>query len=191
MPPPSPHEPANPQAADNHRWFTEQVYHHESPLRAWLRGRFPWVLDVDDVVQESFLRLWRRRQRTDVPPIQSPKALLFATARNMAIDQRRHQAVAKTDSVADLAPMPVLDNHAPIEQTIAAREELEFLAEAIRRLPDRCRQVLTLAKIYGMTEREVAEKLGVSESTVRTHVEKGLKDVAVYLRRRGVERKSR
>src|SRR3712207_7455445 len=50
-------------------------------LRAWLTNRFPSERDIDDIVQEAFVRILRARSRGDV---QSPKAFLFATARNLA-----------------------------------------------------------------------------------------------------------
>jgi RNA polymerase sigma-70 factor (ECF subfamily) len=71
---------------------------------------------------------------------------------------------------------------------VNARQELEFFAAALRNLPDRCRQVVTLTKIYGLTEREVAERLGVSENTVRTQVVRGMERCTNYLRERGVIR---
>lgn len=55
-------------------------------------------------------------------------------------------------------------------------------------LPTRCQQVLTLTKVYGMTEREVAERLGISEHTVRTHVVRGIERCADYFRERGITR---
>jgi RNA polymerase sigma-70 factor (ECF subfamily) len=46
---------------------------------------------------------------------------------------------------------------------VDAQQELEFFAEALRDLPARCRQIITLTKVYGLSEREVAERLGISE----------------------------
>ncbi|MGC4081704.1 MAG: RNA polymerase sigma factor [Vicinamibacterales bacterium] len=162
---------------------------HQSGLRSWLRHRFPWLLaDVDDIAQEAALRLWKRQQAQTAAPLKSPKALLYTIARNAAIDQRRHALIEKTDSLPDLAHLPVSDEKPGIEHTVAAREELEFLADGLRRLPDRCRQVMTLTKVYGLTEREVGERLGMAESTVRTHVVRGMKSLAAYLRARGYER---
>lgn len=176
-------------ALSESKWFAEEVQPHGPKLRAWLRTRFPWLGDVDDIAQEAVLRLWRRRTRGEMPPLRSAKAALFAIARNAAIDLARHRAVAKTDSVAEIERLPVLDEGADVVQTVIARQELEFLAEALRGLPERCRQVVTLAKIYGCTEREIAQQLGISENTVRTHVVRGMERCTDYLRARGVIRK--
>ena len=99
--------------------------------------------------------------------------------------------MAKTDSVAEMGQLSVLDEGANVIQIVAARQELEFLADALRDLPDRCRQVVTLTKIYGLSEREVAERLGISENTVRTHVVRGMERCTDYLRARGITRGKR
>ena len=91
------------------------------------------------------------------------------------------------DSVGDMEQLPVLDP-TDVAEAVSIRQELDFLAEAVRGLPDRCRQVVTLTKIYGCTEREVAERLGISEHTVRTQVVRGMERCTEFLRRRGVRR---
>lgn len=173
------------------RWFAEQVQPHESALKAWLRARFPWLLEVDDIAQDAILRLWRMKSRApDRPAPTSSKAMLFAIARNAVVDAARRRAVVQMDSVADFEQLSVLD-HTDVVETVSTRQELEFLAEAVRDLPDRCRQVITLTKIYGHTEREVAERLGISEHTVRTQVVRGMQRCTEYLRRRGIGREHR
>jgi RNA polymerase sigma-70 factor (ECF subfamily) len=168
-----------------------EVQPHESALKAWLRVRFPHLPDLEDIMQVAFLRLWRRQSRPASPPVRFPKAALFAIARNAAIDEVRHQAVARTDSVAEIDALAVLDEGTDVVQVVNARQELEFLADALRLLPTRCRQVMTLTKIYGFTEQQVADRLGISANTVRTHVVRGMEHCTSYLRRHGVTRHSR
>ncbi len=168
-------------------WYVQEVEPHRSGLRRWLRARFPWLSDVDNLAQEAAVRLWRRRQQVEAAPITSAKATLYAIAHNAAIDEGRRQAVAEIKPVAEMGRLFVLAND-DVVQTVAARQELEFLAEGMRALPERCRQVITLTKVYGLTERETAERLGVAESTVRTQVIRGMERLDDYLRRRGVRR---
>ena len=171
--------------------FAAELQSHQRPLKSWLRSRFPWLGEVDDIAQESILRLWRRQSREDSTPLKSSKAALFSIARNAVIDLARHRAVAKTDCVAEMRTLSVLDQGADVVETVVARQELEFFATAVRGLPDRCRQVVTLTKIYGLSEREVAERLGISENTVRTHVVRGMERCTDYLRAHGVTRGNR
>lgn len=177
--------------AEQTRWFAEQVQPHESALKSWLRARFPWLLEVDDVAQEAIFRLWRMKKAApDKPAPTSSKAMLFAIARNAVVDAARRRAIVQIDSVAEIEQLSVLD-HTDVVETVSTRQELEFLADAVRDLPDRCRQVITLTKIYGHTEREVAERLGISEHTVRTQVVRGMQRCTEYLRRRGISRDHR
>lgn len=177
--------PAPPGAADS---FAVELHSHQPTLQSWLRSRFPWLEDVEEIAQEAVFRLWRRQSKADATPLRSPRAALFAIARNAAIDQARHRALAKTDSVAETAQLHVLHEGADVVDTVMARQEFAFFAAAVRELPTRCRQVVTLTKIYSLSEREVAERLGISESTVRTQVVRGMERCTEYLRARGVVR---
>lgn len=174
-------------APDSAAWLACEVEPHRPALTSWLKARFPWLTDVDNVVQEAVFRLWKRNTRDDRPPVKCPKAALFTIARNAVVDEARRDAVIRIKHVADLTHLSVLDNM-DVSAIVSARQELEFLADALRELPPRCRQVVTLTKIHGYTEREIAERLGISESTVRTHVVRGMEHCADYLRRRGVNR---
>lgn len=180
---------SKPPPVDDHaKWFVDEVHPHVPALLGWLHARFPRLGDVEDIAQKALLRLWRRQNQPGAGVLRSPKAVLFAIARNAAIDETRHQAVARTEAVAEPGLLHVLDGRPGVAETVSARQELEFLAEALRQLPDRCRQVMTLTKIYGLTEKEAAARLGVSENTIRTHVVRGLEHCTKHLRRRGVER---
>lgn len=78
----------SPQNPEQSRWFAEEVLPHEAKLRAWLRGRFPAVTDVDDLVQDAYARLMEAHA---TGPIACPRALLFVTARNLALNHLRHE----------------------------------------------------------------------------------------------------
>ncbi len=155
-------------------------------LRAWLHSRFASGLELDDVVQEAFLRVIRAHERGQ---LDSPKAFLFATARNLALDRIRHQRVAPSSSLAENEEWDVLYDADDVAETVARNQELELLTEAIQSLPDRCRQVFTLRKVYGMSQPDIARKLGISEHTVSAQltigVQKCTQFMAKYRRERG------
>ncbi len=165
------------------RWFAEHVQPHEAALRGWLRARFPDVTDVDDVVQESLTRVLRARQTVRGG---GAKAFLFTTARNLAIDQMRRRQVASIESIAEIEALSVYDDAPTAAESAAHHQELEFLTLAIQSLPDRCRQVLTLRKIYGLSQRDIAAQLGISEHTVEAQVGNGVRRCAEFLARHGL-----
>jgi RNA polymerase sigma-70 factor (ECF subfamily) len=170
--------PPVPPDSAHHTWFTEHVLPHEPMLRAWLHSRFPAGVEIDDVVQEAFLRVLRAHERT---PMSSPKAFLFATARNLALDRVRHGAVARHEPFGTDEGWNLLFDGDDVSETVARNQELELLTEAIQSLPDRCRQVFTLRKVYGLSQGAIAAKLGISEHTVSAQLTIGVQKCTQYL----------
>jgi RNA polymerase sigma factor (sigma-70 family) len=178
-----PHVALPPQNPDDAAWFAAHVQPHEPMLRAWLRSRFPRENDLDDIVQEALARIVRAHAGGTLV-IQSPKAFLFATARNLALGRLRHRQVAGEENfLAENTMEGVLDEAADVPQAVARAQELELLTHAIQSLPTRCRQIITLRKIYGLSQKEVAAQLGISEHTVEAQGTIGLRKLAGYFER--------
>jgi RNA polymerase sigma factor (sigma-70 family) len=149
-------------------------------LRAWLHNRFPTEGDVDDIVQEAYLRLW---QMYEVGKITSPKAYLFATARNLALLKLRRQNSTARFALGELDDSVLLDDDASVPESVSRAEDLELLTKALQSLPPRCRQILTLRKIYGLSQREVAAQLGLSVRTVEGQVAIGMRKIELFFER--------
>ncbi len=164
------------------RWFAEQVLPHEPDLRHWLTGKFPLLRDVDDLVQDCYTRLWRAHQ---TGPIACPRAFLFLTARNLALNHLRHQRCERPQAEVDYDPREILDEAMPVAESVAHAEDLRLLIEAIESLPSRCRQVMTLRKIYGLSQKEVAVQLGLAVHTVEIQTGIGVRKCVEFFRRRG------
>lgn len=147
-------------------------------LRAWLVRGFGSRLDVDDVVQEAFLRVLRAHGMGE---LHAPKAFLFATARNLALDQLRRHDVSRTDVLVEASLSNVLDDNASIPETVARNQEIALLTEAVQSLPERCRQVMTLRLVYGLTQRVIGEKLGISDRTVAAQLAIGTRKCTDYM----------
>lgn len=160
------------------------MYPHDGPLKAYLRGRFPAERDIDDVVQESFVRLLKARATT---PIRSVKAFLFRVARNIAIDRHRRTLNGVEVGAPEGATQNVVDESADIPATLGAEEKERVLAEALALLPERAYEVVLLCKIDGLSHAEAAERLGISKRTVDEHLRRGMKRLGDELRQRGAE----
>ncbi len=176
MPPPDP---------ETAQWFSQQVQPHEPMLRAWLRSHFASEDDIDDVVQETYARLLGARERGAVG---SPKAFLFAVARNLAIDRLRHRQVIPFEPLVEMEALSVLEEGEGIPEVVARNQELELLTEAIQSLPDRCRQIFTLRKVYGLSQAEIATRLGLSENTISAQLTIGVKKCMEFMLRYRRER---
>ena len=157
---------------------------HDSSLRSYLLRVFPSLPDIDDLVQESYARLIRARE---VGRVSYAKAFLFTTARNAALDFFRRRNVVAIDTVADLTKLRVFDDKPDASEAVNKQEELQLLAEAVRSLPDRCRKVLTLRLLYGLSHREIAAELGIAELTVKAQLAKGTRRCAEFFADRGLK----
>jgi RNA polymerase sigma-70 factor (ECF subfamily) len=148
-----------------------------------LRGAFPAVRDVDDVVQESFLRIWRARAAS---PIQSAKAFLFQVARRLAVDTVRRNRLDFVGDVREIAGPHVYEEAPGAADAASTLERVRLLTDGIEALPARCRQVFVMRKLHGLSQRETADQLGLSERTVEVQVSRGMQRCEAFLRRRGV-----
>jgi RNA polymerase sigma-70 factor (ECF subfamily) len=178
-----PPEPLPPQSPERVRWFANEVQPHEPALRAYLRNSFPVVRDVDDVVQESYLRLWQERAQR---PVSYAKALLFKVARHLAIDFARRDRISPEEKVGDLERLNVIEEGADVVAAISRREKSRMLAQAIDSLPARCREIVILRKLQMVPQREVAARLGLAEKTVEAQLARGVKRCEEFLRKRGL-----
>lgn len=161
----------------------EEVQPHEPKIRAWLQARFPGMSDVDDLIQETYLRVLQAKGAGNLT---HPKAYLFATARNAALDRVRRNKVVCFEPLADITDSTVLVD---ITHGTAAKdrdEELEVLTQAIRALPERCREVLILRKHHGLSHREIADQLGISPHTVNAQITVAMIKCREYFRTHGL-----
>ncbi|MBL9202753.1 MAG: RNA polymerase sigma factor [Opitutaceae bacterium] len=166
------------------QWFTQEVQPHEPLLRSWLRGAFPAVRDVDDVVQESYLRLWRTHATRQ---IRSARAFLFTVARRVVLDELRRERRSPLAAVADPTALEITDERPGVLETAAVAEKLDAVADALMTLPPRCRAVVTLAKLKGLSRHEVAAHLGLSVKTVDEQLARGIRRLERTLRERGAD----
>jgi RNA polymerase sigma factor (sigma-70 family) len=156
--------------SDHTAWFTAELVPHEPALRAYLHGLVN-SSDIDDLVQETYARLLRARDRG---AIESPRGLLFTTARNAARDLFRRRTAANTIPITENVVGRVFDDAPNAAEVASRRQETDLLVAAIAELPSRCREILVLRKFENLSHREIAEKLGISIHTVESQLTKAL-----------------
>ena len=152
-------------------------------MKAYLRTSFPTVRDVDDIVQESYLRIWRRQS---VEPVRTAKAFLFTIARRLAIDWLRREKSSVVDAVEDLEAVAVMEEGRSTAEVVADAEITALLVAAIDALPARCREVVILRKFKLHSAREAALQLGLKEATVEMQLSRGNARIRAYLAARGI-----
>lgn len=165
-------KPTSPQLIG---WVSRHILPHERQLRGWLRASFP-TIDVDDVIQESYCRIATLHS---VGHIADPRGYLFRTARNVVLEQIRRTRVVSIEAASGLAERheEIPDDEASPERIVAGRQALMRVEQLIAALPDRARQIFRLRKIEGIPQREVALRLGLSETIVENEVARGLRRI--------------
>jgi RNA polymerase sigma factor (sigma-70 family) len=170
-------------ADERHEWFLDQIFRHRAALHRYLRKFTSGAEDIEDLVQETYVRVYAL---DNYRAVDSPKALLFRIAHNMAVERARRLTTQATDSVADLEALTVSSTEAAPEEQIDARRRFESFCAAVDRLPPLCRRVFVLRKVYKLSHEEISDVLGVSHSTIEKHVTKGLVRCRDYLRDEGL-----
>lgn len=174
-----------PQNSEQASWFASEVQPHETALRAYLHERFPTLVDIDDLVQDSYARMMRA---WNAGKVSQPKAYLFATARHLALDLFRRRQVVSIEGRENIDQLAVMEERPDAAESASQAQELELLSEAIAALPGRCREILTLRRLHGRSHREIAEQLGISEHTVNAQLAIGVIRCRDFLQARGVRK---
>jgi RNA polymerase sigma factor (sigma-70 family) len=149
---------------------SELFREHNRMLVGYLRSRLGSEQEAKEVAQEAYVRVLQLHE-PGAPGLL--RAYLFKTAANLAVDRLRHRRVQQRSE-----EQPQLfeelntaggDLDDPAEQLLA-REQADQLLRFLQELPIKCQQVLNLHRLEGISQRDVAVRLGISERMVRRYV---------------------
>ncbi|MEZ7274118.1 sigma-70 family RNA polymerase sigma factor [Sphingobium sp. 10 DY56-G10] len=145
---------------------------HEPALRRWLSGRIQHGLQIDDVIQETYAKL---ASLAAVDHIENPRAYFFRAALSVVASELRRAPVVSMETLSEVERLNFAADDLPPDIQAEQREEFRLVADAIDLLPARCREAFMLRKVQGLSQRETAQLLGLSESTVEKHVGRGIR----------------
>ncbi len=150
------------------RFFLDLVQNEQTPLLKYLTARFADGEEAKDIAQEAWLRIYR----LDHPEaLKNPKAFLFQTASNLAIDKLRRAKLEQryieqqTDG----------ERSATVETTVENHDVLSIINAALYELPTKCRQAFYMHRARGYSYPEIAKQLDVSTSMVEKYIIQALK----------------
>jgi RNA polymerase sigma-70 factor (ECF subfamily) len=191
MPPPIDAAPQGPAGCpvsgpDVDAWFVREILPLEPALMRMLRRHWRKSDEQADIRQDIYVRVYESVSRDGLP--ESAAGFLFTCARHLLIDRVRRDRVVSFDIMADLEDMQDSRGHDLTPERLAgAREEWRLFAAALDQLPPRCREVLKLRKVDGLSQRDIAAQLGIAEGTVEKQVTLGVRMVAETLLGQGVQ----
>ena len=153
---------------------------NESFLKRFLKRFLSRPQDIEDVVQDTYLKACRAEQSQ---VISSPKAFLFRIARNEALKELRRKSRRITDYIEDLDSPEVPRGEVTAEDEAIVRQRFGMFCDSVLEMTPKCRRVFLMCKVYGLTYKEIASQLGMSVSGVEKHVARGLEISTAYVDR--------
>ena len=161
-----------------HDWFVREVLPLEAQLMQFLRRTGRNKSDMDDLLQDIYVRVCEAAAKQRPHPV---RPFVFAVARNLLIDRARREHIVSIEAVEDLDALNIAMDAPGPDQNVMAREELRRVQAALDRLPPRARQAVILRKVDGLSWREIAAAMGITEKTVNHHITDAMRALADML----------
>lgn len=150
--------PAEPPQRDFARLYQSTI----APLRRYLTRMLGNTTEAQDIAHDAYVRVYPSPGK---PVAIQPEAVLYTTARRLAINRLKRRSIAPF--ALDPTSVETAAASTPgVAEQVMARQELQLLEQAIAELPEGCRKVLLLRKVELLSHREIAERLGIAVSTV-------------------------
>ena len=159
-------------------WFFQEIFPLEPALTRFMQRNWRNQSEVADLRQEVYARVYGAA-RDELP--RNAKAFLFTTARNHMINCATRQRIVSFEHVADLEALPLAADVLTPDRTLTARDELRRVQAGLDRLPPRCREVVVLRRVEGLSTREVAGRLGISIDTVERQMVHGMRALVDFM----------
>jgi RNA polymerase sigma factor (sigma-70 family) len=149
--------------------------------------------DVDEVMQEVRIRLWKASGGADAPSEQflhSPTSYVYRTAVSAAIDLIRRQRSERARNTISLdGDTPVLDTAPTAQRELEGAELAQQVARAVETIPESRRPAVRMY-LAGYSREDIAELMGWSEAKTRNLVYRGLDDLRARLTEMGIGRET-
>lgn len=152
------------------------LFEAEAPRLLRFLRRFGPRISPEDISQDAFAKLCAAK----TGEIANPQAYLMTTARNLALNDLRRQANHKTDPHAGIETLATASAADP-EADLIATEHASAAEAALAALEPNLREALVLHIIEGLTQPEVAKRLGCSRRTVQRYIEAALAQLALAI----------
>jgi RNA polymerase sigma factor (sigma-70 family) len=160
--------------------FARAVYdRHDSELRRYLRRRLAMAADVDDMIQEIYVRI-ARYPAPDA--VLNTQAFVMTIAANLLRDRFASTARRRHDLQMPFEEADVACNRPSLERQLEAEQTLALVMEALNELKTKTRDALILHRFRNLTYPEIAERMGLSTSMVQKHINRALAHITRKLK---------
>lgn len=157
------------------QWFVAEVLPLEPSLTSYLRRNWRVDADIVDLRQDVYAAAIKGAQAR-LP--ENTEGYIFTIARNLLINYAKRARVVSFELMADIESAVPTPDLAATERHLEALDSLRRAGEGLAALPPRCREVVRLRKIEGLSTREAAERMGVGIDTIERQLMLGLRAMA-------------
>ena len=163
--------------SQNKKTFTDTFISYQNSIKGFI-SRIVKPDDIDDIVQETFVRSYEANLKQE---IKYAKSYMLKTAKNIAFNHNAKWDNKYNDSIEDFVEPPVELSSNLFEDDYESKERFLSFCRATDQLSGSVRKCFILKKVYGLSQKEIAQYLQLSESTVEKHVAKGLLKSVQYM----------
>ncbi len=165
----------------NDPYAFKMLYEKYAPGLHAFSNRFNFSREeAEEIVQETFIRIWQNRHTLD--PHKSFNTFLITIAKRLIYNQIRH------GKYRDMYLKEVKAGFTESTAHPANEKELrQLLNKAMTELPDKCRQIFRKSRLEGFSNQQIADEMNISKSTVENQLNKALKKIRYYLKNKGFE----
>ena len=155
----------------NHKAFEDIFIAYFHKVKFFICGIIKSEADAEELAQDIFFKLWTSRSAID--PEKPFSAYIYTMARNAAFNYLKHKSVEQ----AYLIDLPSLDMAAPPDEILFAREISLLIELAVNKMPIQRKRIYLLSREKGISNADIALKLGISKKTVENQLSLALKEL--------------
>ncbi|MES2455814.1 MAG: RNA polymerase sigma-70 factor [Bacteroidota bacterium] len=156
---------------DNESAFNALYHRYWKKMLRVAMQRLETEADAEEIIQDTFVDIWNSRKRTEIKS--HFHIYLFAIVRYKVLARMAADAKKVYRNVDDLSVLAVAD-HAT-EQLLSYQDLKDEIEAAISKLPEKCQHIFRLSREEGLSDKQIATELDLSQKTVEGHISRALK----------------
>jgi len=151
--------------------FEVLFYKYRNKVKGFAKKMIPTHIDPEEIVQEVFVRVWIKKET--IIPDKNFQSYIFSIAKHLILDQIKSAVNRRLYFVEEQFQQDIMDEEGS-EISAVPQDSEEKLHKLIQQLPDRRREIFTLSRFEGLSYKQIAERLNITENTVDSQIRNAL-----------------